>query len=417
MNDKPIVNDENEEDQDVIRQTGDEPDPLYKLRQSLLDEDSKEVPPKPADLLRRVSEGFKSRRSQTKSKVEEDLPAPRFGVQTAFQPVFPEPSNKIMKVESTQSEEMQDDFLEKRLGTGPLGQSWRRSPTVVEPEVKEVLFEFEREANEFLNGAQAANDKVQSPFSTKLSRVTAQPWEESDQVPQQVEPIRSSPNQSFLPGSNPVESSPLYYNEERKALPSGIDKKTQPGPFIAYQPKKTFAQRFKRLGQLERILIMVLVIAVLVVTSMIGILYYQSRNIAPRPEQVNVIQPTGTIFTGVPIPANLLLPGGWSFQLRKSTSVNGKWVPAGSEWLEGTEIRRVVGIPWNKQTEAVIQTLVVDDKINLVMNNGDLLTYKVQSVTQVTTEDTSILYDTKPSLVIILIKPDDVNRWVVIAYP
>ncbi len=167
---------------------------------------------------------------------------------------------------------------------------------------------------------------------------------------------------------------------------------------------------------LEKILVVVLVASILTVSGMIGFFYVQSQMAAAAPKPAAIVQPTVTP-AGVPIPVDIRLPGGWNFPLRRSTMVKGKWVPASSEWLEGTEIRRVVGIPWNKQTEAVIQTLAANDKIELVMNNGDILNYKVQSVGQVAAQDTSILYDTKPSLLIVLINPENENRWVVIAYP
>ena len=97
--------------------------------------------------------------------------------------------------------------------------------------------------------------------------------------------------------------------------------------------------------------------------------------------------------------------------------VDGKWAPTKSEWLVGTEVRRVVAIPWNKQIEAVVRTFDTIDTINLEMSNGDVLIYKVKSVAYVSTTDSSILYDTHPSLAIILIRQGDNSRWVVIAAP
>ena len=285
MSDKPIndVNGKEPEkipksmDQDFIQPTGDNDDPLYQLRQSLLKENTKEEQLKSPDFLRRVSEGFKSRRSETKPKEEEEQSsAPKFGVQTAFLPVFPEVSSKIVKVDGTKSEDIQENFFEQRLGNGPFDQSWRQPTTPLKPEGKDGTAEFDREAEEFFAGARAATDEVQSPFSTSLSRVSSSTWTDSDQETDE-NPIGYSPIQSVSTGANKVESSPAYFSAERRAPTSGVEKKTQPGSFIAYKPKRTLAQRFRDISQWEKILLMVLLTAILILSIMIGFLYFKSR--------------------------------------------------------------------------------------------------------------------------------------------
>jgi 3-methyladenine DNA glycosylase AlkC len=113
----------------------------------------------------------------------------------------------------------------------------------------------------------------------------------------------------------------------------------------------------------------------------------------------------------------LHLPGGWSFSLKVGTLVDGTWSPKAGEWLLGTEIRRVIAIPWNKQLEAVAYTFVPGDIIVLDMSNGDKQDYKVQSVTKVPVSDANLLYDTHPSLALILIDPASSDRLVIIALP
>lgn len=392
-------------------------DPLSRLRQSLVDEESNsDEPVKPAGFFRRVSDGIKGKRPQPASKPEE-TPAPRFGVQASIEPVYPPAASRGSLPEVPQSEEIQDDFLEKRLGTGPLSQDWRRPAAPEEPAEDNPAESFNRDASDYLSGARAASDKIQSPFSTNISRMSSMNWEDGDSENTPAESRFSSPSGPAVDAPEKTEGSYPYQVEEKKSQQSESDRKTQPVPFIAYQPGSALVQRLRSIPPVERILLAVLGIAVIGVIVMIAVFYTQSRTPAAA-----AVTPTKTAVrtatpAGVPVPVNLRLTGGWNFPLQRSTMVRGKWVPAGSEWLEGTEIRRVVGIPWNKQTEAVIQSMATNDKVELVMNNGDILNYKVQSVGQVPAKDTSILYDTKPSLVIVLINPDDENRWVVIAYP
>jgi hypothetical protein len=120
---------------------------------------------------------------------------------------------------------------------------------------------------------------------------------------------------------------------------------------------------------------------------------------------------------GVPTPIGLTLPGGWYFQLEKSTITDGKWQPVTSEWWEGTELRRVVALPWNAQTEAVIKTFQAGNSVELNLSNNTALKYKIATIERVPVENTQIYYDTRPSLAIILYSENASSRWVVICNP
>ena len=51
------------------------------------------------------------------------------------------------------------------------------------------------------------------------------------------------------------------------------------------------------------------------------------------------------------------------------------------------------------------------------MNNNDTVIYQVEEVLQISRENVRILSDTEPSLVVILFREDDADRWAVIAKP
>jgi len=95
--------------------------------------------------------------------------------------------------------------------------------------------------------------------------------------------------------------------------------------------------------------------------------------------------------------------------------VDNVWKPVQSEWLEGTELRRVVALPWNRQTEAVVRSFQAGDVVEMQMSNKDVTRYTVEKVEKVRVEDTTIYSGTTPSLVIILYTDDKeaVDRWVV----
>jgi len=136
----------------------------------------------------------------------------------------------------------------------------------------------------------------------------------------------------------------------------------------------------------------------------------------PPPPPVAAVQPPTAIpMEGMPYPTGIRMTGGWFFYLQPSTIEDGRWVPTTSEWLDGSELRRVVALPWTRQLEAVVQSLVVGDTIELHMSNGDILTFLVEETSQVDRSDVSILTSNQPSLALVLYKEEEDMRWVVIA--
>jgi hypothetical protein len=119
----------------------------------------------------------------------------------------------------------------------------------------------------------------------------------------------------------------------------------------------------------------------------------------------------------MPYPTGVSLPGGWSFNLGTGSLVNGRWDPAGPEWLDGTEVCRWVALPWSTQLEAVVRTLNPKDPIELSMSNNDRLVYKVYSIRELSPEEMQQLDSSSPCLLLILTRSDSERRWVVTALP
>lgn len=122
--------------------------------------------------------------------------------------------------------------------------------------------------------------------------------------------------------------------------------------------------------------------------------------------------------SNLPYPTTLILPGSIQFPLGKgSINKDGKWNPRGAEWLEGTEICRWVAIPWSRQLEAVVRTLNQKDTIDLVMSNGDRITYTVYSIQQMTLAEMQKQDSNKPCLLLVLAQQNVDKKWVVTALP
>lgn len=155
-----------------------------------------------------------------------------------------------------------------------------------------------------------------------------------------------------------------------------------------------------------------LLLALVIIVALAGVLA------ATRPwTRAPLAQPNTPVPSELPYPVGLELTGGWFFDVDRSTMINGVWQPQGAEWLDNSQMRRVVAIPWNEQTEAVIQTLERGDQINLIFSNNDLMAFLVRSVERLDKTDTSLMTENKPGLVIILYNEDSDQRWVVLALP
>lgn len=159
----------------------------------------------------------------------------------------------------------------------------------------------------------------------------------------------------------------------------------------------------------KRILIGISILVVLFVMVAGG--YFVSSAL-PKPS------PTATPTTSnLPYPVSVSLPGGWSFPLNKGSVQDGKWNPAGPEWLDGTEVCRWVSLPYSVQLEAVLRTLKLDDPITLTMSNYDSLVYKTKSIQQMPVDQISLVDLKTPCLLIILGNEQSDKRWVVTSVP
>ena len=110
-------------------------------------------------------------------------------------------------------------------------------------------------------------------------------------------------------------------------------------------------------------------------------------------------------------PASIQI-GETSFVLGRGEVDDGVWEPTQAEWLEGTQVRRVIAIP-AKMLESPIK---LEDILRIRLRSGVSIPYSVVDITAVQRTQIEVLSSLEPSLVVILF--DDTatsSRQVVIA--
>ncbi len=174
---------------------------------------------------------------------------------------------------------------------------------------------------------------------------------------------------------------------------------------------------FTQATLVQKVLVVGLSLLVVALLIMIAVVTSSASSPAVKPPDVTATP------SSLPSPISLQLPGGWNFALKAGAVLDGAWNPAGPEWLQGTEICKLVSLPWNRQLDAVYQTLQPGDELLLTMSNADILHYQVtelktldlidfnsQGLSQVTTAS-------KPCLAIVLTNKETETRQMLMAIP
>ncbi len=176
---------------------------------------------------------------------------------------------------------------------------------------------------------------------------------------------------------------PADYQELREVA---LDEYVEPEiPEQQFSLAKFARQWWKSLSFIQKGILFVLVGLNLALVT-IGIFFFiraAVMGLRPRTAEAPAIISTSEI----PYPVELRLPGGWGFRLEAATIRDGKWQPAGAEWLPGTEIQRWIAIPSSKELKAVMQAIEAGDIILLKMSNRDELEYTVQSIENIKADD------------------------------
>ena len=113
-------------------------------------------------------------------------------------------------------------------------------------------------------------------------------------------------------------------------------------------------------------------------------------------------------------PASLEVAG-FAYILTTGSISNGLWEPRGAEWLQGTNLRRVVAVPYDMELLQALFSMSAKEPIRLRLRSGEIVEYELAEVARVGQTEIEVLSAPYPSIAIILHSEEETDtRWVVI---
>ncbi len=106
--------------------------------------------------------------------------------------------------------------------------------------------------------------------------------------------------------------------------------------------------------------------------------------------------------------------GGLAFVLYESDLDGGEWRPLVAEWLSGTQLRRVVAVPYSAEVGNAVARLAYGDPIKLRLVSGEVVEYRLTAIQRVKRHQIEVLTERIPSLTIILFGERSTDRYVLI---
>ena len=106
---------------------------------------------------------------------------------------------------------------------------------------------------------------------------------------------------------------------------------------------------------------------------------------------------------------------GFSYILGAGKVNNGAWQPAGAEWLTGSYLRRIIGLPYDPNLANVLTQIRPGNVIKLRLRSGEIVKYKIAQTLRVGRQQIEVLAERSPSLAVILYGEPSPERTVVIA--
>ena len=256
-------------------------------------------------------------------------------------------------------------------------------------------------------------------------------------VSEGTEPIRQLPSPSYLDENEQEsqfdeqhqkfkENNPFLYtaqenpsqvslDEMRQVVLDDIQEESASSPVKKKRistDKST--KQVRKLSRIEIIAVSIFVGISLLIFIMILLTYFRPIRLAVAP-----FATTPTLYDpeSAPTPIGIQITGGWYFPLSKNTIVDGRWKPKGAEWLQGSDIRRIVALPWNKQLEAAVKTLVSGDEIDITFSNNEHIVYVISKVELLPVDQVNPGGETNPSLLVLLYNADSPDRWLITCLP
>lgn len=106
---------------------------------------------------------------------------------------------------------------------------------------------------------------------------------------------------------------------------------------------------------------------------------------------------------------------GYSYILGTGVVENGAWQPTGAEWLKGSYLRKIIGLPYEAEMANVLNQIRAGNVIKLRLRSGEIVKYKIAQTLRVQRQQIEVLAERSPSLAIVLYGEPSPERTVVIA--
>lgn len=106
--------------------------------------------------------------------------------------------------------------------------------------------------------------------------------------------------------------------------------------------------------------------------------------------------------------------GGVAFELTRSKLEDGEWHPVLAEWLDGSELRRVVAVPFSQEVGQAVARLKYGDILRLRLGSSEVAEYRLVDIVRLKRHQIEALSSQSPSLAIVLHSERANERYVLI---
>ena len=106
--------------------------------------------------------------------------------------------------------------------------------------------------------------------------------------------------------------------------------------------------------------------------------------------------------------------GGVAFELTRSKLDNGEWRPVLAEWLDGSDLMRVVAVPFSQEVGQAVARLKYGDFLRLRLGSSEVVEYRLVNIARLKRHQIEVLSSLSPSLVIVLHSERASERYVLI---
>lgn len=106
--------------------------------------------------------------------------------------------------------------------------------------------------------------------------------------------------------------------------------------------------------------------------------------------------------------------GGVAFELTRSKLEDGEWHPVLAEWLDGSELRRVVAVPFSQEVGQAVARLKYSDILRLRLGSSEVVEYRLVDILRLKRHQIEVLSSQSPSMAIVLHSERASERYVLI---